>query len=431
MRTVDVLIIGAGPTGIGAAYRCQQLDADWLLIESATGPGGMSASVTDDFGFTWDLGGHVLHSHFDTFDKAVAESGVPLLFPQRNGWIWTNTRLVPTPIQHQVDELPTDLRPHAPANHLAEYYQNQFGTKLTDEFFRPFQEKMWATPLETVDHSWTSLRNGSTERNVPSMRLKQNHAVKQRDTFPYPAGGTGALWAAIAAHFDQHRLQYGISLTGLDADHHIAHLSNGDRVQYSSCVSSMPLPALLRVAGSPHAKRAETLIANEVFVVGLGFNGEPPDTLADKSWLYSPDRDVAWHRATMLSNYDQANAGVGRWSILFEVGRSQFRQVPDHKALADCRAALHSLGADLDRLASTWTRTVAMGYPVPTLGRDPFLAEINAELASKDIRSRGRFGGWRYESCNQDYSFMQGIEAIDAFHEATPENVYWHPEDFS
>lgn len=431
MRTVDVLIIGAGPTGIGSAYRCQQIDADWLLVESGTGPGGMAASVTDGSGFTWDLGGHVLHSHFSTFDKAVAESGVPLLFPERNGWIWTNSQLVPTPIQHQVEELPTDIRPHAPASHLAEYYQNQFGTKLTAEFFRPFQEKMWATPLETVDHTWTSLRNGSTERNVPSIRLRQDQAVEQRDTFPYPAGGTGALWAAIAANFDQHRLQYGVSLTRLDADKHIAHFSNGDRVRYSRCVSSMPLPALLRVAGSPNAKRAENLIANQVFVVGLGFEGDPPETLADKSWLYSPDRDIAWHRATMLSNYDQANAGEGRWSVLFEVGRSQFRQVQDHKALADCCAALHSLGADLDRLVSTWTRTVAMGYPVPTLGRDALLAEIDTELTSKHIRSRGRFGGWRYESCNQDYSFMQGIEAIDAFHEATPENVYWHPEDFS
>lgn len=424
LRQAAVVIIGAGPTGIGAAVRAQELGLDWLLIEAASTPGGMAVSVTDDEGFTWDLGGHVLHSHFPSFDKAVADSGVEFVYPVRNGWIQTGGELKPTPIQRHLVELPTDLRPEAPAPNLATYFINQFGRKLAHEFFIPFQYKMWATRVDQVDHAWTSLRNGSTERNVPQIGAS---TATPPTVFPYPRGGNGRLWEAIAATLPQDRIHYGAAVAEVDGQSKTITLSTGTAISYQHLVSSMPLPTLLSMLGMP---AQPNLSANEVFIVGLGFHGDPPPALADKSWLYNPDLEVAWHRATMLSNYDPDNAGSGRWNILFEVGRSPQRQVSDVDALTSCRTSVQDLGADLAELANTWTRTVPMGYPVPTLGRDRILADHDHHLKSLDIRSRGRFGGWRYESCNQDYSFAQGVEAIDSIDTGRPENVLWHPENF-
>jgi hypothetical protein len=198
-------------------------------------------------------------------------------------------------------------------------------------------------------------------------------------------------------------------------------------ISYQQIVTSMPLPTLLTMLGMP---AAEELCANEVLIIGMGFTGDAPAVLADKSWLYNPDLDVAWHRATMLSNYDPDNAGPGRWSILFEIGRSAQRPVTDDDALASCLASLTGFGADTSELVSTWTRTLPMGYPVPTLGRDPLLRQHDARLTAVNIRSRGRFGGWRYESCNQDYSFAQGVEAVEAITTDAPENALWHAEMF-
>jgi phytoene dehydrogenase-like protein len=118
------LVVGAGTTGIGAAVRLTELGIDHLVVEAGDRLGGMSASVTDDAGFTWDLGGHVLHSHFADFDRAVEASGVRLNHVTRNGWVWLHgdgpQSLVPTPIQQQLAELPTDLDPDAPVGHLAD-----------------------------------------------------------------------------------------------------------------------------------------------------------------------------------------------------------------------------------------------------------------------------------------------------------------------
>src|ERR1039458_6031156 len=48
VKSVKFLILGAGPTGLGAAWRLSELSvADWLLLEAASQPGGLAASFMD------------------------------------------------------------------------------------------------------------------------------------------------------------------------------------------------------------------------------------------------------------------------------------------------------------------------------------------------------------------------------------------------
>src|SRR5262245_1695648 len=59
-----IIIIGAGPTGLGAAYRLKELGhTDFMVYESSPYVGGLAHSFTDEKGFTWDIGGHVMFSH--------------------------------------------------------------------------------------------------------------------------------------------------------------------------------------------------------------------------------------------------------------------------------------------------------------------------------------------------------------------------------
>src|SRR5690625_7482029 len=94
MTSHRILIIGAGPTGLGAALRLEQLGQDYLVVDALADVGGMAGSVIDERGFTWDLGGHVLHSHFEFFDQAIAASDVPLNTVRRNGWVRSEERRV-------------------------------------------------------------------------------------------------------------------------------------------------------------------------------------------------------------------------------------------------------------------------------------------------------------------------------------------------
>lgn len=58
-----IIIIGAGPTGLAAAYRLKELGYDnFKVYEQKSYVGGLCASFKDDNGFIWDLGGHVIFS---------------------------------------------------------------------------------------------------------------------------------------------------------------------------------------------------------------------------------------------------------------------------------------------------------------------------------------------------------------------------------
>ena len=173
-----------------------------------------------------------------------------------------------------------------------------------------------------------------------------------------------------------------------------------------------------------------TLHASRVHAVGLGYSGPPPTTLADKTWLYCPADSVPWYRATMLSNYDPANAGPGRWNILCEVPIFADDPISAPDAVEGVQRSLQLLGADPGKVVSRFVETLEFGYPVPTLGRDRLLRAADVRLRAHGIYSRGRFGGWRYESSNQDYGYVQGRQAVDNALSGTPEDVYWHPERY-
>lgn len=53
---------------------------------------------------------------------------------------------------------------------------------------------------------------------------------------------------------------------------------------------------------------------------------------------------------------------------------------------------------------------------------------IQTELGAFGVFSRGRFGGWKYEVSNQDHTFMQGVEAVNAILCGKPETTYAHPD---
>ncbi|MBD5634108.1 MAG: hypothetical protein IAI49_06480 [Candidatus Eremiobacteraeota bacterium] len=100
---------------------------------------------------------------------------------------------------------------------------------------------------------------------------------------------------------------------------------------------------------------------------------------------------------------------------------------------ASATTILHRLRAqglvpESSTVVSQWTAAMTHGYPVPFIGRDALLQDINASLWARGILSRGRFGGWKYEVSNQDHTFMQGVEAIDFLLADRAETTYCLPQ---
>ena len=78
-KTQRIVMIGAGPTTLGAAYRLYELgvlasNTQVVILEQEDGPGGTASSYRDSNGFLWDNGGHVVFSHYPYFERVLNKS---------------------------------------------------------------------------------------------------------------------------------------------------------------------------------------------------------------------------------------------------------------------------------------------------------------------------------------------------------------------
>lgn len=449
-----ICVVGAGPTGLGAAWRLHEVEhPSWTLIEAQGRPGGLAASVVDARGFTWDLGGHVLFSHYDYFDRLMDD-----LLPGgwnehvRQAWVWMRRRFIPYPLQNNIWRLPPDElmaclegllavqgstdRAEPPAN-FREWILRAFGPGLAESFMLPYNRKVWAHDPAELDTGWM----GERVAPVDLARVLRNLVFRRDDTgwgpnavFRFPArGGTGAIWRALADRLPRERLRLDTRVVRIAADARRLELADGTARRYDALISSMPLPRLLGLlADQPGLARLRHGFRHSCsLIVGIGVQGRVPEPLATKCWMYFPEPDVPFYRVTVFSNYarDHVPQPGRQWSLLCEVSEAPARPVDTARLVDDVVAGLEHAellppGAEI---ASRWWTRLDPGYPTPFLGRDELLDAIDPALRRLGIHSRGRFGAWKYEVSNQDHSLMQGVEAVDHLLAGAEEITYHHP----
>jgi protoporphyrinogen oxidase len=439
-----ILILGAGCAGLGAAWRLQELGHEnFLVLEKNAWPGGLSASFADDRGFTWDIGGHVLFSHYEYFDRAVdAALAGQWIEHARESHIWIAGRFVPYPFQYNLRHLPKPQLSaclhgllevarggRSEAANFRDWILNSFGRGIAESFLFPYNFKVWAHPLELMSRDWV----GERVATVDLARVLDNIVFERDDTswgpnsaFRFPRrGGTGAIWKAVAGCLDTGRIRYAADAVSVDLARKRVCTSDGEAYEYDALISTMPLDILARLTGRPSLiARAGKLLYTGTHVVGIGLKGSPPEQLAAKNWMYFPEPDSPFYRVTVFSNYSPANVpdAARYWSLMAEVSESPFKPVDRPRLVDDAIRGLKStrLISNESEIASVWSYFAERAYPVPSADRDEHLAPAIAELESESVFSRGRFGGWRYEVGNQDHSFMQGVETASALLGATP-----------
>jgi protoporphyrinogen oxidase len=447
-----IVILGAGPTGLGAAYRLQELGyRNWVIYERNPYVGGLATSFTDSAGFTYDIGGHVMFSHYkyfdDLVDKLLGDNYTEIM---REAWVWMMDRFVPYPFQNNVGYLPREVALECilgllnaqknpervrQAETFGELIDAQFGDGIAQYFMKPYNFKVWAHPIDHMSRDWLGERVA-----LPDLeRILRNTILQQPDKgwgpnnkFKYPLyGGTGGLYTPFVKYIHDH-LELNKTVINVDEQSQTVYFSDGERVEYDLLLSTMPLDLLtgrlLLHAPDTIRTAVEGLHHSSGYIVGVGIARQTP---SEKCWLYFPETNSPFYRVTYLSNYSPYLVpNPDHFLLLTETSYSPHK--PEDKSTIVDRVIEGLLNTklieadDLNRIASTYLIDVDYSYPVPTVDRNKALAQIQPYLMSRNIFSRGRFGGWKYEIGNMDHSVMQGVELVNHWLLNEPE-VTWTP----
>ncbi len=441
-----VLIIGAGPCGLGAAwYLHTQGHADWEVCEASAQPGGLSASFADAQGFTWDVGGHVLFTKYREFAGLVRNLLAGEFHEhQRSAWVrlCDPAAWVPYPYQENIHFLPETLRCEAldgldrrtdesTAHNFAEWIGAHFGPGIARQFMMPYNNKVWGTDPCEMDFHWIAER----VRTIDAQELR---AVQPGDpprggwgpnaTFIFPRrGGTGEIFQRLAQQVGN-RIRYNAKLVALDTKRKLATFSDGREVEYRALISTARLDELLGLL--PGLGVSAPLRAVGGAVVGLGVEHEEK---SGRCWSYFPDNPPGFYRLTWFHHYAAANvpgADTSRYAAyMVETVLPPGTPVREQELLDAAVAGLRRAGiltaADEQKIVSRWFLPVPAIYPVPVLGLREALPRVHTALETEQIFSRGRFGGWCYEVGNMDHSFMQGYEVARRLVDGGREEV-WH-----
>jgi UDP-galactopyranose mutase len=447
MTDPRVVIIGAGPTGLGAGYRLNELGhTNWTMLEAHGYVGGLATSFTDRAGFTYDIGGHVMFSHYPYYDRIVERiMGDQYTELNREAWVWMENRFIPYPFQNNIKGLDKETvvecvmglieaqkRQHRPAN-FREWIDASFGAGIAKHFMVPYNFKVWATPAEQMNYGWIGERVAVVDlekvlRNLLFDRFDAGWGPN--NTFKYPLkGGTGALWEGMRPYVDDH-LRLNTAVAAIDPVEKEVRSRSGEVFPYDILISTMPLNLLVdQMEGIvPSAVRdaAARLEWNSSHIVGVGIN-RPAGTT--KNWIYFPEPDVPFYRVTYLSNYSPfITPEPGQTLFLTETSTSRHKPEDATTIVPRVIDGLVKTGlmteSDRDLIATTWHCSPSMEYPIPSLGRDDALGVIQPWLRQQRIWSRGRFGAWLYEVGNMDHSTMQGVEAVNSALLHEPETVF-------
>lgn len=430
-----IVILGAGLAGLATARTLLgEVPAGHVrLLEREQEPGGVCRSHREA-GFTFDMTGHYLHLRDEEIRRFLFDRLGDRLVPiERRAKIYLDGAWLEYPFQAHLHGLPRDQVARClvdfveasrtpppepgPATTFAEWGRGLFGDGIAEAFLLPYNAKLYGVAPDELTTEWVgwSVPRPSLEQVVRGALGASNEGMGYNPSFYVPAGGGIDCIARCLADEVGPSLELGVTVSAVDAGERKVHLGDGRVLPYETLVSTIPLPALLRLVrgldpGAPDAvDLADRLRAAAVVELQLGI--DRPDLAAGAHWIYVPEPRLPFYRVGIPSNVCQAMAPAGHGSLSVEVSWRPGRPAPSVGELLDAvRPGLEEL--DLlrpdDRIAYARTQVIDPAYVIFDRMRSAAVEQAQQALARAGLHSIGRFGGWTYSA--METALREGVD---------------------
>src|SRR5262249_21867786 len=222
---VEVVVVGAGPAGLTAAYCLTKETPSVVVIEKdPVYVGGISRTVRYN-GFMFDTGGHRFFSkakevvdlwHEILPDDLIERPRLSRIFYGGKFYSYPLSAFealanlgVLTSTACMLSYAYAKLRPVENARTFHEWVRNQFGEKLFTIFFKTYTEKVWGMDCDEISADWAAQRiRGLNLSKALIDGLQRSLGLKRRinagaktliESFRYPRRGSGMMWEAAAS----------------------------------------------------------------------------------------------------------------------------------------------------------------------------------------------------------------------------------------
>ena len=420
---VDVVVVGAGVSGLGFANRWRERRPDErvVVLEAAAEPGGYCRTV-ERAGFVWDYSGHFFHFKHQAIEAWLRARmpGQDVRTVERIAKIRYRGADIDFPFQTHIHQLAKDefieclvelyFRPESgtPPQSFGEMLYRRLGKGITEKFLRPYNEKLYATRLDAldVDAMGRFFPHAELDDIIANMRPPVPGALRRHGynaTFTYPAGGAVQYIHALMRDLPAGTVACGEPAIAIDRAARTVTTPSRTLRYRRAVVSSAPLPRLAQIAGVAHDASAFT--SNRVLVFNLGFDRKGR---ADVHWMYFPDPSLVFYRVGWYDNI----LGGNRMSLYVEIGAANDTQFDvealKHRVLADL--AREGIVTD-HRLVADHHVVLDPAYVHITRASLAETARVRGELAAAGVHSVGRYGAWTY--CSIEDNLVETRELAD------------------
>jgi UDP-galactopyranose mutase len=472
-RTPPVVVVGAGPTGLSAAYH---LGEEALLLEQNDRVGGLCRSVGVG-GFTFDYAGHIMFSN-DPYVHQMYETllGDNVHWQDREAWIFSKGVYTRYPFQGSLYGLPPEVvrecivgavearfgplgpaRPPAngrngakanghaakgpavkdccgdgvmestvgslagaasPPRNFEEFIYKVWGAGIARHFAIPYNRKLWAVPLDEMETSWLGGRVPlpDLEEMIDGALRPTPRPMGPNARFGYPLrGGFQALMDGFLPHL-RGPVRLGARVAAVSPGRRTLTLQGGEEIPYERLISTMPLPVLVRLMGDEVPEEVRRAAAGlrhvSVRCVHLGVGRE---SLTEKHWIYYPE-DTVFHRIFVQGNASPHCNPPGGFGLTCEITyHPTCKPLPCdgddliRRCVDDCRRV--GIFREDDPVVAAVQVDLPHAYVVYDHARPKNVGVLRDWLAGQGVLLAGRYAEWEYY--NSDHAFLAGKKAAE------------------